>query len=123
MKILLVEDSPMQAMLTRRMLQQLGYADITEATNGREALRFLEGQSFGLIITDWVMPKMDGLTLIRRIRATPMGAKTPILMVTSKGTEKDLLDAIQVGIDAFIVKPLKQDVLKAKIEDTLAPVD
>ena len=116
MKILVVEDNQIASLVLRRFLLQLGYHDITEATNGQEALRHLEWRHFEMVITDWMMPKLDGLTLVRRIRAREGRQKIPILMVTAKGLETDIYQAIDAGIDDYIVKPLRLDLLKAKIE-------
>ena len=116
MKILIVEDNQIASLVLRRFLLQLGYHDITEATNGQEALRHLERRHFEMVITDWMMPKLDGLTLVRHIRAREGRQKIPILMVTAKGLETDIYQAIDAGIDDYIVKPLRLDLLKAKIE-------
>ena len=116
MKILIVEDNQIASLMLRRFLLQLGYHDITEATNGQEALRHLERRHFEMVITDWMMPKLDGPTLVRRIRAREGRQKIPILMVTAKGLETDIYQAIDAGIDDYIVKPLRLDLLKAKIE-------
>ena len=120
-RILLVEDDAMAARIIIRLLNRLGYEDLTEAGNGREALWYLERRRFDLVITDWMMPGMDGLELVQRIRASASGKKIPILMLTAKGMEHDLLQAIAAGVDDYILKPVKVETLQAKIEKLIRP--
>ena len=116
MRILVVEDSAMASMVVVRHLNKIGYIDITEATNGKEALRHLERQQYDLVITDWMMSKGDGLTLIKTIRMHEKGRRTPIIMVTAKGLQVDIKSVIEAGVNDYIVKPVRRDVLKEKIE-------
>ena len=119
MRILVVEDSAMASMIIVRHLNEIGYQDITEATNGKEALRRLERQQYDLVITDWMMNKGDGLTLIKALRMREKGRRTPIIMVTAKGLQVDIKSVIEAGVNDYIVKPVRRDVLKEKIERIL----
>ncbi len=119
MRILVVEDSAMASMIIVRHLNEIGYQDITEATNGKEALRRLERQQYDLVITDWMMNKGDGLTLIKALRMREKGRRTPIIMITAKGLQVDIQSAIGAGINDYIVKPVRRDVLKEKVERIL----
>lgn len=116
MKILVAEDNAMHAVITHRFLHQLGYWDIMEVANGYEALRCLETHSFDLILTDWVMPRLDGPTLVKHIRSLAQHSQTPIIMVTTNGHVEEAKIAKEAGVDAYIVKPLTFETLKAKIE-------
>ena len=111
----------MASLTIRRLLTRLGYEDLTEAANGREALQCLKRQHFDLVITDWVMPEMDGLELVKRIRDSATGKKIPILVLTANGTDHDLLKAFKTGVDDYNVKPAKLETLQAKIEKLLPP--
>lgn len=115
MRILVVEDSAMASMILVRFLNELGYSDITEATNGKEALRHLERQPYDLVFTDWMMNKGDGLSLIKSIRLREQGRRVPIIMVTSKGLPQDIQNAIEAGVNDYIVKPARKEVLEEKI--------
>ncbi len=119
MRILVVEDSAMASMIIVRHLNEICYQDITEATNGKEALRRLERQQYDLVITDWMMNKGDGLTLIKALRMREKGRRTPIIMITAKGLQVDIQSAIGAGINDYIVKPVRRDVLKEKVERIL----
>ena len=111
----------MASLTIRRLLTRLGYEDLTEAANGREALGCLKRQHFDLVITDWVMPEMDGLELVKRIRDSATGKKIPILVLTANGMDQDLLNAFKTGVDEYNVKPAKLETLQAKIEKFLPP--
>ena len=111
----------MASLTIRRLLTRLGYEDLTEVANGREALRRLQQQRFDLVITDWVMPEMDGLEFVKRIRESAAGKKIPILVLTANGTDQDRLKAIKTSVDEYNVKPAKLETLQAKIEKLLPP--
>ncbi len=120
-RILLVEAFAMASLTIRRLLTRLGYEDLTEVANGREALWYLKQQRFDLVITDWVMPEMDGLEFVQQIRDSPTGKKIIILVLTANGTTQDLLKAIKTGVDQYNIKPAKLETLQAKIEKLLPP--
>jgi len=121
MKCLVVDDSATMRRIVVNALKTVGYAETAEAGNGAEALQLVDG-SIGLIITDWNMPVMGGLDLVKQLRGRPETAALPILMVTTRSVRDDILQAVQAGISSYIVKPFTPQVLKDKIDQMLAGV-
>jgi len=117
MKFLIVEDSPFISLIIRRNLEILGLRDIVQAANGFEAIRYMGLHLFDLVITDWMMPQMNGLELVRLIRSLEgeSDRHTPILMLTANGMAENVLDALEAGVDDYMVKPPDPKVLKGKI--------
>lgn len=115
MKFLVVDDSVTMRRIMINALQRLGYTDVVEATDGRDALERLD-QTIGFIITDWNMPNMSGVEFTRSVRGTLVGQSLPILMVTTRGAREDILSAIDAGVSNYILKPFTPSVLKDKIE-------
>lgn len=114
MKFLIVDDSTTMLRIIKNSLNKLGYDDIVEADNGVSALEVLEKGKVDVILTDWNMPKMDGLTLVKKVRETDKA--TQILMVTTEGEKGSILEALKAGVNNYIVKPFTPDTLKEKIE-------
>mgnify|MGYP003554353325 FL=1 len=120
MKFLVVDDSATMRRIITTSLEQIGYTDFVEASNGFEALaKFSESIQF--VITDWSMPVMSGIELIRKLRARPDGKTVPVLMVTTNNTKEDVVVAAQAGANGFLVKPISLQGLKEKIEAILNP--
>ncbi|MFQ5569739.1 MAG: response regulator [Rhodothermales bacterium] len=121
MQILVVDDNKSDAFMLRRLLTYLGFQDITEASNGREALRYLQMKHFDLMITDWRMARMDGVALVRKVRASEQQGRprTPIIMLTAHDLRDNLTTALSAGVDDYIIKPPTLDILKSKIERVL----
>lgn len=117
MKILVVDDSSTMRRIIKNTLEKIGYADVDEAEDGQVALRKMAGVE--LLITDWNMPNMDGLTLVKSVRANPLSKSIPIIMVTTEAAKAEVIDAIKAGVNSYVVKPFTQDVLKEKIEQVL----
>ena len=118
LKILVVDDSITIRRIILNALRTIGYTDVVEASNGREALeRLSDGVNF--VITDWNMPEMNGLDLTKQIRTKPGSSDLPILMITTRGTEADVVDALQAKVNSYIVKPFTPQELKDKIDDIL----
>ena len=103
-------------------LHTLGYSNLTEAINGRDAIDKLGQRSFDLIITDWNMPVMDGITLTYLLKHSKDHQDIPILMVTTRSAQEDIVAAIKAGVNGYIVKPFSPDTLKSKIEQVLADI-
>lgn len=124
LKILIVDDSITIRRIIINALKTIGYLDVAEASNGKEALLKLEMGKIDFLITDWNMPEMTGLELTKEIRRNPATVHLPILMITTRGTEADVIDALQARVNSYIVKPFTPQELKAKIEEVLnaAPV-
>lgn len=120
MKILIVDDSEAMRRILTNTLGKLGYDDTTAAEDGQEALTLLQGGGFEFVFTDWNMPVMDGLTLVKNIRGTAGLEKIPIIMVTTEAAKDDILEAIKAGVSNYVVKPFTVDTIKEKLDATLA---
>ncbi|MBN1396987.1 MAG: response regulator [Bacteroidetes bacterium] len=121
-KILIVDDSITIRRIITNALKTVGFTDTTEASNGKEALEKLQAGKIDFIITDWNMPEMNGLDLIKEVRAHPVHSTMPILMITTRGTEHDVVEALQAKVNSYIMKPFTPQELKEKIEGILKTV-
>ena len=119
LKVLFVDDSPTMRRIIQNSLNKIGYEDIIQAENGVDALEKLEGQDVDLIITDWNMPEMNGEQLVIKLREDPKYKDKPILMVTTRGMKEDVITAVKIGVNGYVVKPFTPEVLKKKISDIL----
>lgn len=119
MKFLVVDDFSTMRRIVRNILKQLGHTEVEEAENGREALQKLKREPFDFIISDWNMPTMDGLELLKAVRADPQLKGTPFLMVTAESKQENVVEAIKSGVSNYIVKPFTADLLKGKIDKIL----
>jgi two-component system chemotaxis response regulator CheY len=117
MKILLVEDSRTMRNIQRGILAQMGHSDVEEAADGLDALSRIADIRPDLLLVDWNMPNMDGLTLVKRLRAA--GNRVPIIMVTTEADKARVIQAIKAGVDNYVVKPFTPDVLNQRIQETL----
>lgn len=122
MKILIVDDSITIRRIITTALKTVGYSETVEAANGKDALAKLANGNVDFIITDWNMPEMNGLDFIKEVRSNPMYSSMPILMVTTRGTEHDVIEALQAKVNSYIVKPFTPQELKEKIESILKAV-
>jgi len=113
MKILVVDDSSTMRRIIKNTLARIGYEDIVEAENGVDALAKLEAVE--LVLTDWNMPVMDGLTLVNSIRSNDQHKGVPIIMVTTEAAKEEIVIAIKAGVNDYIIKPFNQNVLQEKI--------
>jgi two-component system, chemotaxis family, chemotaxis protein CheY len=118
MRFLVVDDSATMRRIVINSLQRIGYEDTVEAGDGKEALS-MYGAAIGCVITDWNMPHMNGLELVRALRGRPDGQNVPILMVTTRSVREDILAAIEAGVNNYIVKPFTPQVLKEKLDGIL----
>jgi two-component system, chemotaxis family, chemotaxis protein CheY len=115
-KVLVVDDQLTMRGLTRSALQTLGFTDFADAADGEEALKSLAVRPAHLVISDFNMPKMDGLALLRAIRAHPPIAKTAFIMLTGRADKELVQRAVQFGVNNYLVKPFTAADLKGKIE-------
>ena len=120
MKILLVDDSRTIRNIQKNMLKQLGYTDVVEAEDGIQALERFKEQVPDLMLVDWNMPNMDGITLIKKVRET--NKTVPIIMCTTEAEKSRVLEAIKAGVNNYAVKPFTVESLGEKISQTLAKV-
>jgi two-component system, chemotaxis family, chemotaxis protein CheY len=114
-KILVVDDFATMRKVVRNLLKQVGYEDIVEAEDGVMALRALKSQKIDVIISDWNMPNMSGLELLKACKADAELAKTPFLMVTAEALQDNVVAAVKAGVNDYIVKPFTAEVLNEKI--------
>ncbi len=119
MKVLFVDDSPTMRRIIQNSLNKIGYTDLIAAEHGEDALAKLEGVEVDLIITDWNMPEMNGEQLVIKLREDPKYKDKPILMVTTRGMKEDVITAVKIGVNGYVVKPFTPEVLKKKINDIL----
>lgn len=118
MKCLIVDDSATMRRILLNALKSIGFGDVTEAGDGKEALERLTPE-IGLVITDWNMPVMGGLDFVRALRGSPATEKLPVLMVTTRSGKEDIMEAVQAGVNSYILKPFTPSVLKEKIDQLL----
>jgi len=119
-KILAVDDSPTMRRIILNTLKRAGFNDVVEASDGRDALAKMKVDKFNIVITDWNMPEMDGLTLVTTLRSMPEYKSLPILMVTTRSVKDDIMEALKAGVNNYIVKPFTPETLKEKINQVLA---
>jgi len=119
---LVVDDFSTMRRIVSGLLKELEYTKIVEADDGSTALKILESGASNItfVLTDWKMPVMDGLTLLKKIRGTPALAHLPVLMITAEAKKENIVTAAQEGADGYIVKPFNATTLKEKIEKILA---
>jgi DNA-binding response OmpR family regulator len=113
-----VDDSKVgRRVLANILTEQCGFKDISQASNGFEAIKSLSCESFDLVLLDWNMPKMQGIEVLRRFRA--LGKKTPVIMVTSERERARVIEAIAAGANDYVMKPVKLDILVSRVQRTL----
>ncbi|MBZ4643331.1 MAG: two-component system, chemotaxis family, chemotaxis protein CheY [Deferribacteres bacterium] len=113
--IITVDDSSTMRRIIKNTLIKIGFSNILEAGNGIEALEVIAQNNVDLIITDWNMPEMDGLTFVKTLRAKDKYKETPILMVTTEAAKEDILTALRSGVNNYVVKPFTPDILQEKV--------
>lgn len=124
MKILVVDDSSTMRRIIKNTLQRLGFKDIVEGEDGVEGWTMLEeNPDISILVTDWNMPNMNGLELVKKVRAEEKYTDMPIIMVTTEGGKGEVITALKAGVNNYIVKPFTPDVLKAKLEAVIGTND
>ena len=118
MKILLVDDSRTIRNIQKNVLKQLGHTDVLEAEDGVQALKVFNETMPDLVLVDWNMPNMDGLTLVKKIRE--LNSSVPMIMCTTEAEKSRVLDAVKAGVNHYIVKPFTVESLGEKINQTMA---
>jgi two-component system chemotaxis response regulator CheY len=122
LSILIVDDYKTMLRIIRNLLQQLGFSNIEEATDGTMALSKLRERPYGLVISDWNMQPMTGLELLREVRADAQLKATPFIMITAESKTENVIAAKEAGVSNYIVKPFNAETLKAKISSVLGPL-
>lgn len=120
LKFIVVDDSVTMRRIVVNSLRNLGYNDFVEAVDGKDAFEKLNADnSINFVITDWNMPVVSGLELVKSIRGDEKLSKLPILMVTTRGVKEDIIEALQARVNNYIVKPFTPQILKEKIDQII----
>jgi two-component system chemotaxis response regulator CheY len=116
MRILVVDDFPTMRRIVRNILKQIGYENVVEAEDGTVALSILKTEKVDLIISDWNMPQMSGIELLKAVRTTEGLKEIPFLMVTAEGQKENILEAVKNKVSNYIVKPFTPETLLQKLQ-------
>jgi len=119
MSILVVDDFPTMRRIVRSLLKELGFTNVDEAEDGQDALGKLRGGQFEFVISDWNMPNLDGLDMLKQIRADDALKATPVLMITAEAKKENIIAAAQAGANGYIVKPFTAVTLEEKLNKIL----
>jgi two-component system chemotaxis response regulator CheY len=120
MSVLVVDDYGTMIRIIRNLLRQLGFENIDEASDGTVALAKMRDKRYGLVISDWNMEPMTGYELLKHVRADPVLAPVPFIMVTAESKTENVIAAKQAGVSNYIVKPFNAETLKNKIDAVFA---
>lgn len=123
MKILIVDDFSTMRRIIKNLLRDLGFTNTQEADDGSTALPMLKSGDFDFLVTDWNMPGMTGIDLLKACRADSKLVSLPILMVTAEAKRDQIIEAAQAGVNGYVVKPFTAQVLKEKIDKIFERVD
>lgn len=116
-KILVVDDFPTMRKIVKSVLKQLGLSNITEAEDGAEALGILKSDNtFEFVVSDWNMPNMTGIELLKAVRAEAALKHLPFLMITAEAEKDNIVEAVRSGVSSYIVKPFNAATMKEKLE-------
>ena len=116
MRILVVDDFSTMRRIVKNILKQLGYTNVVDADDGTTAWEVLNKDNIDFVITDWNMPNMSGLELLKKIRNSEEFAAMPVLMVTAEAQQENIIEAVQAGVSNYIVKPFTADAIEQKID-------
>lgn len=116
MKILIVDDFSTMRRIIKNLLRDLGFTNTQEADDGQTALPMLKTGDFDFLVTDWNMPGMSGIDLLKEVRADSKLSALPVLMVTAEAKRDQIIEAAQAGVNGYVVKPFTAQVLKEKID-------
>ena len=123
MKILIVDDFSTMRRIIKNLLRDLGFTNTSEADDGTTALPMLQSGSFDFLVTDWNMPGMSGIDLLRAVRADDRLKHLPVLMVTAEAKRDQIIEAAQAGVNGYVVKPFTAQALKEKIEKVFERIE
>ncbi len=116
MNILVVDDFATMRKIIKNLLHQLEFTNISEADDGTTALPMLQKYEFDFLVTDWIMPRMQGIDLVKEIRKDPNLSSLPVLMVTAEAKREHIVEAAKAGVNGYVVKPFTTQILKKKID-------
>ncbi len=120
MKVLVVDDFSTMRRIVKNLLRDLGFTNIQEADDGSTALPMLQNGDFDFVVTDWNMPGMQGIDLLKAIRADSSLAHIPVLLITAEAKKEQIIMAAQAGVNGYIVKPFTAGTLKTKLDKIFA---
>jgi two-component system chemotaxis response regulator CheY len=115
MNVLVVDDAATMRRIVRSLLRELGIKNVREAENGEMAFEDLKREKVDLVVSDWAMPKMTGIELLRAIRQDESLKEIPVLMVTAESKKENIMEAVQAGVNNYIVKPFNSKTLEEKL--------
>lgn len=115
MSILVVDDFPTMRRIVRSLLKELGFTNVEEAEDGQDALNKLKSGGFEFVVSDWNMPNLDGLEMLKQIRADDTLKDLPVLMVTAEAKKENIIAAAQAGANGYVVKPFTSATLEEKL--------
>lgn len=116
MRILVVDDFSTMRKIIKNILRQLGFTNVVEADDGTTAWEVLNRDNIDFIVSDWNMPQMTGIDLLRKVRSSEEYATTPFLMVTAEAQQENIIEAVQAKVSNYIVKPFTPETLGQKID-------
>ncbi len=119
LRFLVVDDYSTMRRIVKNLLHDLGYANVAEADDGNTALPMLKTGGYDVLITDWNMPGMAGLDLLKAVRSDTALAKMPVLMLTAEAKREQIVEAAQAGVNGYVIKPFTAETLKQKLEKML----
>ncbi len=123
MRILVVDDFSTMRRIVKNLLRDLGFTNTVEADDGKTALPILEDGGIDFLVTDWNMPGMTGIDLLKAVRANPKLVNLPVLMVTAEAKREQIIMAAQAGVNGYVIKPFTAATLKEKIEKIFERID
>ncbi len=119
MTVLIVDDFATMRRIVKNILRQLGFTNIIEADDGKAALYILKKEKIDLILSDWNMPEMPGIELLKAVRSDDKLKDTPFLMVTAEAEKENIIEAVKLGVSNYIVKPFTAETMGEKLEKML----
>ena len=123
MNILVVDDFSTMRRIVKNLLVEIGFSNIEEADDGKTALPILENGGIDFLVTDWNMPGMAGIDLLKAVRANPALSSLPVLMVTAEAKREQIMEAAEAGVNGYVVKPFTADTLQEKVDKVFARLE
>ena len=123
MNILVVDDFSTMRRIVKNLLVEIGFSNIEEADDGKTALPILENGGIDFLVTDWNMPGMAGIDLLRAVRANPALSSLPVLMVTAEAKREQIMEAAEAGVNGYVVKPFTADTLQEKVDKVFSRLE
>jgi len=120
MRVLIVDDFATMRRILKNILKQIGFKNISEADNGKAALKELKNERFDLVLCDWNMPEMPGIELLNQVRSDEQLKGIPFVMVTAEAKKENILEAVKAGVSSYIVKPFTAETVSEKLKKIFA---